>query len=165
MVPSKPAKKNAKDLSVLLSNVKIEPVARSEEPFDVLEFKRTVVYKSIEQASIIGEGLEFKTESKKLDLDSHSCTQVCSSYLACVERLATHAFEIDLDPKRYRTGFSTSYKLLLQRNGDCSYVTEVLDSAQEGYPHMWVNSEKYIFSDHVIENGLQLYSQFSRVFS
>jgi hypothetical protein len=37
-------------------------------------------------------------------------------------------------------------------------LTEILDSAQEGFPHMWVNSEKYIFSEPVIESGVKMFA-------
>ena len=32
-------------------------------------------------------------------------------------------------------------------------MTEILDSAQENYPHLWVNGEKYVFSEDVIKAG------------
>jgi hypothetical protein len=48
-------------------------------------------------------------------------------------------------------------------NKETSYLTEVLDSAQEGFPHMWVNSEKYMFSDHIIEEGIAVHRQFELV--
>jgi hypothetical protein len=72
-----------------------------------------------------------------------------------LHRFAAKALELKLDDRCYRTGFSQSYRKLLSK--ESSYLTELLDSAQEGFPHMWVNSEKYIFSEHVIEGGLALY--------
>ena len=35
-----------------------------------------------------------------------------------------------------------------------------MDSAQENFPHLWVNGEKYVFSDDVTQAGTALYSQF-----
>lgn len=32
-----------------------------------------------------------------------------------------------------------------------------MDSAQENFPHLWVNGEKYVFSDDVIAAGDSLY--------
>jgi hypothetical protein len=32
-------------------------------------------------------------------------------------------------------------------------LTEILDSAQEAFPYLWVNGEKYVFSKEVIEAG------------
>lgn len=34
---------------------------------------------------------------------------------------------------------------------------EIIDSAQENFPHLWVNGEKYVFSDDVIAAGDCLY--------
>jgi len=31
-----------------------------------------------------------------------------------------------------------------------AYQVDILDSAQEAFPFMWVNGEKYVFSEHVI---------------
>jgi hypothetical protein len=55
--------------------------------------------------------------------------------------------------KTYRDSFSSSYKLLLNRTDSKEYLPEILDSAQEAFPHMWVNCEKYIFSENVVESG------------
>jgi len=35
-----------------------------------------------------------------------------------------------------------------------------MDSAQENFPHLWVNGEKYVFSDDVTQAGTALYYQF-----
>jgi hypothetical protein len=35
-----------------------------------------------------------------------------------------------------------------------------LDSAQEGFPYLWVNGEKYVFSHEVLEAGRKLFHQF-----
>lgn len=75
---------------ILVSKV---PVTEALEIFDIFEFKKSVVYKSIEQASLIGEGLEYRTNESDgrnlLDLDSSSGSQVCQGFLGCIERLAT----------------------------------------------------------------------------
>jgi len=41
--------------------------------------------------------------------------------------------------------------------GSDQYLVEILDSAQEACPYMWVNGEKYVFSDHVIEKGAKMF--------
>lgn len=40
------------------------------------------------------------------------------------------------------------------------YLQEILDSAQENFPHLWVNGEKYVFSDDVLSAGETLYRRF-----
>jgi len=40
------------------------------------------------------------------------------------------------------------------------YLTEILDSAQENFPHLWVNGEKYVFSEDVTQAGEALYKRF-----
>ena len=62
----------------------------------------------------------------------------------------------------YRTNFSQAYKVLY-KEGELSYLTEILDSAQEGslvfylgFPYLWVNGEKYSFSQEVLDHGSRL---------
>jgi hypothetical protein len=43
------------------------------------------------------------------------------------------------------------------------YLTEILDSAQEALPALWVNGEKYIFSENVVEAGVSLYVTFNNL--
>ena len=44
-----------------------------------------------------------------------------------------------------------------------TYIVDILDSAQEAFPHMWVNGEKYVFSEHVTAKGTKLFQLFKRV--
>jgi len=39
-------------------------------------------------------------------------------------------------------------------------LTEILDSAQEGFPYLWVNGEKYVFSQEVLDAGKKLFQEF-----
>ena len=42
-------------------------------------------------------------------------------------------------------------------------MPEILDSAQEGFDHLWVNGEKYVFSDHVVESGQSMAKEFTEL--
>ena len=44
-----------------------------------------------------------------------------------------------------------------------AYLPEILDSAQESFDHLWVNGEKYVFSDHVVESGIELFNHFTEL--
>jgi hypothetical protein len=66
----------------------------------------------------------------------------------------------------YRQKFSKAYKLLYSQNGgqeELCYLSEILDSAQENFPHLWVNGEKYVFSEDVINAGDTLNNLFLRL--
>jgi hypothetical protein len=62
---------------------------------------------------------------------------------------------------------------VLYKDGKLCYLTEILDSAQEGkkldinvfvaFPYLWVNGEKYVFSKEVIEAGKELFNSFCRI--
>lgn len=75
----------------------------------------------------------------------------------------TNALNQKLGSKSYRNIFSPSYQQLFKRNQECSYLSDILDSAQEGSVHMWVNGEKYIFSDYVVKGGLELCSHLGKL--
>jgi hypothetical protein len=82
MVPNTKVKaKPVKNVNVLISNMKIDSPAEPHQDFDVLEFKKSVVFKSLEQAALIGEGLETRKDEESdrllLDLDSSSGAEVC----------------------------------------------------------------------------------------
>lgn len=44
-----------------------------------------------------------------------------------------------------------------------AFLVDILDTAQEAHPHMWVNGEKYVFSEHVIRKGIDLYQKFQEI--
>lgn len=73
------------------------------------------------------------------------------------------AAELPLEDRSYRLNFSQAYKALFEQNGGHEshcYLIEILCSAQENYPFLWVNGEKYVFSDDVTEAGNRLYKHF-----
>jgi hypothetical protein len=62
--------------------------------------------------------------------------------------------------------FSQAYKTLFDQFGgqqELCYMPEILDSAQENFPHLYVNGEKYVFSDDVINAGTQLFKNFNQL--
>jgi hypothetical protein len=61
--------------------------------------------------------------------------------------------------REYRKNFSRAYKYLYQEGSLC-YLTEILDSAQEGIQCLWVNGEKYSFTSEVLDYGDKLYKSF-----
>lgn len=85
--------------------------------------------------------------------------------------------DVPYQDRSYRTSFSASYKELYKANAqaqnknsrfvrifeECgiNYLSEILDSAQEAQPFMWVNSEKYIFTASVVQNGKEVYNSFN----
>ena len=72
--------------------------------------------------------------------------------------------------REYRTEFSQAYRVLFVEQSLC-YLTEILDSAQEGkppssptgFPFLYVNGEKYIFSQDVLEAGQKLFHGFCEI--
>ena len=61
--------------------------------------------------------------------------------------------------REYRGEFSQAYRVLFV-DDSLSYLTEILDSAQEGFPFLYVNGEKYMFSQDVLEAGQKLFNGF-----
>ena len=122
---------------------------------------KSLYFKDLEQAALIGEDLTIKEENGKLDLDSDNGQEVCKNFLECIERLFQIS-QVKTESRKYRQKFSKAYKVLYKEDQMC-YLTEILDSAQEGFPFLWVNGEKYVFSKEVIEAGRTLFNNFCKI--
>jgi hypothetical protein len=75
--------------------------------------------------------------------------------LKLIEKLFT-SYGLKVNDRAYRAKFTRAYKMLYEQNGgqdQLCYLTEILDSAQENFSHLWVNGEKYVFSEDVIKAG------------
>lgn len=123
------------------------------------DFQGSYFCSAIEQAVLICKDLAFRKDTPEvkqshlLDCDSTEGRQAVRAQLDSIERLLK-IFEVPKADREYRAKFTPSYKSMLAGE---SYFLDILDSAQEAYPFMWVNGEKYVFSDHVIEKGTALF--------
>lgn len=91
----------------------------------------------------------------KFDFESEKGSKLCQDILKLVERLFA-IYKVKKNDRSYRVKFTKAYKILYEQNGghdELCFLQEILDSAQENFPHLWVNGEKYVFSDDVIEAG------------
>jgi hypothetical protein len=61
--------------------------------------------------------------------------------------------------RSYIERFSKAYKILYKEDNNV-YLPEIFDSAQEGYSYLWVNGEKYVFSEDVLSSGKELRDAF-----
>ena len=87
--------------------------------------------------------IQFRANSDLIDLDSQSGKTNCSRLLQSIAMLLPSVNRI------FRKNYSNSYQKLL-----CDpYIPDILDAAQEAFPFMWVNGEKYVFSEHVLLKG------------
>jgi len=120
----------------------------------VESFKDTRKFFILEAASIAAENLIFRPD-EKIDLDCPVGAVNCKSFLIKIESLVS-AFNIPFVDRCYRDEFSLPYRTLYAEDSLC-YLTEVLDSAQEGLPFIILNSEKYIFSSTVLTKGNELF--------
>ncbi len=107
----------------------------------------------------------------KFDLDSYEGQNSCKKFLSHLEKMC-ESLEVKCSARSYRKKFSNAYKVLY-KEGKLCYLTEILDSAQEGksitllnslaFPYLWVNGEKYVFSKEVIDAGRNLFNNFCKV--
>lgn len=97
----------------------------------------------------------------KFDLDSDEGQTICKNYLGSLERFFL-ILQLKTQPRQYREKFSKAYKVLYTDDNLC-YLTEILDSAQEGFPYLWVNGEKYVFSKDVLDSGQALFQHFCKL--
>ncbi|KAL4464053.1 hypothetical protein ABPG74_005990 [Tetrahymena malaccensis] len=127
---------------------------------DLEEFKRSYDFLLLEQAIVVSSKL-IQKDYQKFDLDSPEGQKIFRKYLNIIEKLIKQ-FSCQTACRAYREKFSKAYKILY-KNGELCYLTEILDSAQEGFPYLYVNGEKYIFSQEVLESGQNLLNSFFKM--
>jgi len=127
---------------------------------DIEEFRRSREFFLLEQSVILSAQL-IQRSNQKYDLDSQEGQGMCKRYLKILEKLQEE-FKCQTASRQYRNDFSKAYKILYKEGSLC-YLTEILDSAQEAFPYLWVNGEKYIFSNEVLEAGKRLFNSFCKI--
>jgi len=127
---------------------------------DIEEFRRSSNFLMIEHTVVCGLKLVLR-EDNKIDLDSEEGQIQCKKFLNQLERLC-EVFQVETICRDYRRGFSKAYRVLYEEGSLC-YLTEILDSAQEGFPYLYVNAEKYLFSEEVLEAGKLLSQGFKKI--
>ena len=124
---------------------------------EIEEFRRSPDFLLLENTVMMSDHLKQRAD-EKYDLDSEDGQRACKRFLNQIERLC-EVFKADCAARTYREQFSKAYKVLYKEGSLC-YLTEILDSAQEGFPYLWVNGEKYVFSHEVLDAGRKLFHQF-----
>ncbi len=124
---------------------------------EIEQFRRSSDFILMENTVMMCEHLK-QRHDQKYDLDSEEGQRACRRFLNQIERLC-EVFKAQCQARTYREQFSKAYKVLYKEGSLC-YLTEILDSAQEGFPYLWVNSEKYVFSTEVLTAGSKLFEQF-----
>lgn len=131
--------------------------APARPPNDIDEFKKSELFSLIEKSLNFLEGFTHPYE-KQFDVDSIEGQASCKNFLIILEKMH-YCLNTFTSSRDYRTSFSKAYRILYKENKLC-YLTEILDSAQEAVPCLYVNGEKYDFTINVIEKGNELFSQF-----
>ena len=126
---------------------------------DLEEFRRSSDFLLLEHTVICYSQL-FLRSDQKYDLDSDQGQRSCKKLLNQLEKMS-EVFKVKNISRDYRNHFSKAYRVLYKENSLC-YLTEILDSAQEGFPYLYVNGEKYVFSSEVLEAGGNLFSKFTK---
>lgn len=127
---------------------------------EIEEFRRSSDFLLLEHTVICASRL-FLRGDQKYDLDSEQGQRSCKKLLNQLEKLC-EVFKVAYTPRDYRNKFSKAYRVLYKEHSLC-YLTEILDSAQEGFPYLYVNGEKYVFSTEVLQAGSNLFQKFIKI--
>jgi hypothetical protein len=127
---------------------------------DIEEFRRSSDFLLLEHTVICASQL-FLRSDQKYDLDSDQGQRSCKKLLNQLEKLC-EVYKASCTSRDYRDKFSKAYRVLYKENSLC-YLTEILDSAQEGFPYLYVNGEKYVFSTEVLQAGSNLFGKFVKI--
>jgi hypothetical protein len=93
-------------------------------------------------------------QDDKYDLYSDDGRRACKRFLNQIERLC-EVFNANCGSRLYRDQFSKTYKEFYKEGALC-YLTEILHSAQEGFPYLWINGKRYVFSGEMLDAGQKL---------
>jgi len=121
------------------------------------EFRKSGDFFLLENVVMLSAKLMRRSDNK-YDLDSSDGQRICKRFLCQIEKL-WESFTVKTSSREYRGEFSQAYRVLFV-DDSLSYLTEILDSAQEGFPFLYVNGEKYMFSQDVLEAGQKLFNGF-----
>ena len=127
---------------------------------EIEEFRRSSNFMLLEH-TVMCAGQLTQPSDHNYDLESEEGQRACKKFLNQVERLC-EVFKVHTASRGYREEFSKAYRVLYKEGSLC-YLTEILDSAQERTPHLWVNGEKYVFSKEVLDAGARLFSSFMKL--
>lgn len=170
MSPSKIKKKKrliiSGDSPIKLNKIKYQISAPLEEnkgldmeQFEVKLFLQSSCYAHLDEAIKLYDTLVRKPHANdKFDIESEQGQQAWAQFLKSIQHLCT-AMNISRADRSYIERFSKAYKILYKED-DTIYLPEIFDSAQEGYLHLWVNGEKYVFSEDVLKSGKELNEAF-----
>lgn len=117
-----------------------------------------------------------KTYFNRYDIDSIEGQMACKGFLKFLEKLhevffflnaknfpnQQKCFKTKTSSRGYRYIFSKAYRILYKDDSLC-YLTEILDSAQEAVPCLYVNGRRFEFSPLVLEAGHKLFQSFIEI--
>lgn len=129
------------------------------ERFEIKLFLQSSCFAHLEDAIKLYDNMIKKApDNAKFDIESSEGQRACAEFLKSVQKLWV-AMNIPRADRAYIDRFSKAYKILYKEDNTI-YLPEIFDSAQEGYSYLWVNGEKYVFSDDVLSSGKQLNDAF-----
>jgi hypothetical protein len=149
------------DEEFLSLEIPARPISAPSRPrSEVEKFRLTPAFGLLEKAAV-GATQLIQGLDQRFDLESKEGKRAARKFLRHLEELCK-ALEVNCNSRKYRSRFSQAYKKLYKEDALC-YLIEILDSAQEGFPHLWVNGEKYTFASLVIRSGEDLFARFCRI--
>ena len=133
----------------------VDRLCNSSAPqFRLVRSKRPIYFEEASQAvkSML------RDENGKIDFETEDGQNRAKRCLRVIEKLC-QILQVKTADRSYRREFTPAYQVLYKPRRLC-YLLEIIDSAQEGNPHLWVNSEKYEFSNEVLDAGQVLFRAF-----
>lgn len=110
---------------------------------EIEEFRKSKTFHIMEQAVVSSTHL-VQTMNNRYDIDSAEGQMACKGFLKLLEKL-NDCFKTKTASRGYRYVFSKAYRILYKDESLC-YLTEILDSAQEAVPCLYVNGRRFEFS-------------------
>jgi len=155
---------------------KIKLRKKPDQTQHISKYAQSLVFNAIERVTKAGTDLiirqpdpnnpvhQMNRHKQLYDFDSEVGLENCRKYLECLENLFALSF-LKRAPRDYRQNFTAAYRVLYDNPvaSPLNYLVEILDSAQESFPYLWVNGKKYEFSELVLQQGNMMYQTFTEL--
>lgn len=128
---------------------------------EIEEFRKSKTFHIMEQAVVSSTHL-VQTFNNRIDIETAEGQMACKSLLKFLEKLHD-CFKTKIASRKYRENFSKAYRILYKEANSINYLTEILDSAQEAVPCLYVNGKRFEFSINVLEAGHKLFQSFIEI--
>ena len=148
--------KNNDTIVLKLDQISSSPINKNYNNYQ--KFLNSPQYSDLQKTFLYANKIFRLKGENTFEIGTDEGNEICQEFLNQIEVLMK-SMNIKGQDRTYRKKFTKAYYLLFEEN-KLSFLSEILDSAQENTSYIVVNEEKFYFSDDVLNNGNDLFVSF-----